>query len=149
MQLFLKLSKLQGTTSYLDENVGRVGVKSDTDTTWECCAVLLSIKIFQKCFFYTYIYVYIFLGDACDPDMDNDTILNEQDNCPKTPNRDQRDADRDGLGWVWFFGVCYVPTSWTIFFWKWKMWKFSFSVYFLLFPYPKIFSHFFPSHWKK
>ena len=44
----------------------------------------------------------IFLGDACDPDMDNDTILNEQDNCPKTPNRDQRDADRDGLGWVWF-----------------------------------------------
>ena len=38
--------------------------------------------------------------------MDNDSILNEQDNCPKTPNRDQRDADRDGLGWVWFFGVC-------------------------------------------
>ena len=37
--------------------------------------------------------------------MDNDSILNEQDNCPKTPNRDQRDADRDGLGWVWFFGV--------------------------------------------
>ena len=47
----------------------------------------------------------MFLGDACDPDMDNDTILNEQDNCPKTPNTDQRDADRDGLGWVWFF-VC-------------------------------------------
>jgi len=38
------------------------------------------------------------IGDACDPDMDNDSILNEQDNCPKTPNRDQRDADRDGLG---------------------------------------------------
>ena len=30
MQLFLKLSKLQGITSYFDENVGRVGVKSDT-----------------------------------------------------------------------------------------------------------------------
>ena len=30
MQLFLQLSKLQGTTSYSDENVGRVGVKSDT-----------------------------------------------------------------------------------------------------------------------
>ena len=30
MQLFLQLSKLQGTTSYFDENVGRVGVKSDT-----------------------------------------------------------------------------------------------------------------------
>ena len=30
MQLFLQLSKLQGTASYFDENVGRVGVKSDT-----------------------------------------------------------------------------------------------------------------------
>ena len=30
MQLFLQLSKLQGTTSYFDENVGRVRVKSDT-----------------------------------------------------------------------------------------------------------------------
>ena len=30
MQLFLQLSKLQGTTSYFDENVGRVEVKSDT-----------------------------------------------------------------------------------------------------------------------
>ena len=30
MQLSLQLSKLQGTTSYFDENVGRVGVKSDT-----------------------------------------------------------------------------------------------------------------------
>ena len=30
MQLFLQLSKLRGITSYFDENVGRVGVKSDT-----------------------------------------------------------------------------------------------------------------------
>ena len=30
MQLFLQLSKLQGTTSYFDENAGSVGVKSDT-----------------------------------------------------------------------------------------------------------------------
>ena len=30
MQLFLQLSKLRGTTSYFDQNVGRVGVKSDT-----------------------------------------------------------------------------------------------------------------------
>ena len=30
MQLSLQLSKLQGTTSYFDENVGRVGAKSDT-----------------------------------------------------------------------------------------------------------------------
>ena len=29
MQLFLQLSKLQGTTSYFDENVRRVGVNSD------------------------------------------------------------------------------------------------------------------------
>lgn len=25
-------------------------------------------------------------------------IENQQDNCPKTPNEDQRDSDRDGLG---------------------------------------------------
>ena len=30
MHLFLQMSKLQETTSYFDENVGRVGVKSDT-----------------------------------------------------------------------------------------------------------------------
>ena len=30
MQLSLQLSKLQGTTLYFDENVGRVGVKSET-----------------------------------------------------------------------------------------------------------------------
>ena len=30
MQLSLQLSKLKGTASYFDENVGRVGIKSDT-----------------------------------------------------------------------------------------------------------------------
>jgi hypothetical protein len=30
MQLSLQLSKLQGTTSYFDGNMGKVGVKSDT-----------------------------------------------------------------------------------------------------------------------
>jgi hypothetical protein len=30
MQLSLQLSKLQGTTTYFDGNMGRVGVKSDT-----------------------------------------------------------------------------------------------------------------------
>ena len=30
MHLFLQMSKLQETTSYFDENVGRVGVESDT-----------------------------------------------------------------------------------------------------------------------
>lgn len=57
-------------------------------------------------------------GDACDDDLDNDSnfilllknhceyfnnnfskgILNSRDNCPKTPNPDQRDSDGDGLG---------------------------------------------------
>ncbi|XP_014256700.1 cartilage oligomeric matrix protein [Cimex lectularius] len=38
------------------------------------------------------------IGDACDPDMDNDGILNNQDNCPRISNPDQRDQDSDGLG---------------------------------------------------
>ncbi len=36
-------------------------------------------------------------GDACDPDKDNDTYLDETDNCPSIPN-DQSDLDLDGLG---------------------------------------------------
>ena len=40
MHLFLQMSKLQETTSYFDENVGRVGVKSDTvvSTRADCFA---------------------------------------------------------------------------------------------------------------
>lgn len=30
--------------------------------------------------------------------MDNDGILNENDNCPKIANRDQRDSDMDRVG---------------------------------------------------
>ncbi|XP_017791439.1 PREDICTED: cartilage oligomeric matrix protein [Habropoda laboriosa] len=38
------------------------------------------------------------IGDACDNDMDNDGILNNQDNCPKLKNQDQVDSDMDGIG---------------------------------------------------
>lgn len=35
-----------------------------------------------------------FRGDACDEDMDNDGILNENDNCPIAYNPDQADLNR-------------------------------------------------------
>lgn len=38
------------------------------------------------------------LGDNCDPDIDNDGILNAQDNCVRTVNPDQLDRDGDGVG---------------------------------------------------
>jgi thrombospondin 2/3/4/5 len=38
------------------------------------------------------------LGDACDPDIDNDGIPNKQDNCPRKANSDQKDRDGDGIG---------------------------------------------------
>jgi hypothetical protein len=38
------------------------------------------------------------LGNACDPDMDGDTIANASDNCPVTVNAGQQDLDSDGLG---------------------------------------------------
>ena len=42
MLLSLQLSKLQGTTSYFDGNMGRVGVKSDTVCCCHrCCRVVL------------------------------------------------------------------------------------------------------------
>ncbi|KAK5648496.1 hypothetical protein RI129_003388 [Pyrocoelia pectoralis] len=36
------------------------------------------------------------LGDACDPDADNDGIPNHPDNCPLIPNPDQADTDVGG-----------------------------------------------------
>ncbi|XP_077298566.1 cartilage oligomeric matrix protein-like [Arctopsyche grandis] len=38
------------------------------------------------------------IGDACDPDIDNDSIPNHSDNCPRHSNIEQRDSDGDGIG---------------------------------------------------
>jgi hypothetical protein len=37
-------------------------------------------------------------GDVCDSDIDGDTVLNEDDNCPWDANPGQQDNDSDGLG---------------------------------------------------
>jgi len=38
------------------------------------------------------------LGDAADPDSDNDGVANAADNCPLTYNPTQADSDHDGIG---------------------------------------------------
>ncbi len=38
------------------------------------------------------------IGDVCDPDADDDGVLNDDDNCPFRANPGQEDADGDGLG---------------------------------------------------
>ena len=38
------------------------------------------------------------LGNPCDPDDDNDGVLDGDDNCRVDPNPNQRDTDGDGLG---------------------------------------------------
>jgi len=38
------------------------------------------------------------VGDACDPDIDGDQIVNEEDNCPLVFNPDQTDTNRNGIG---------------------------------------------------
>jgi hypothetical protein len=37
-------------------------------------------------------------GNACDPDDDNDTVIDAEDNCPLISNPNQTDTDADGLG---------------------------------------------------
>ena len=37
-------------------------------------------------------------GDTCDTDDDNDGVTDFEDNCQKNANKDQRDADGDGIG---------------------------------------------------
>jgi hypothetical protein len=36
--------------------------------------------------------------DVCDDDIDADGILNDEDNCPTTPNADQTNSDSDSYG---------------------------------------------------
>lgn len=38
------------------------------------------------------------MGDTCDPDADNDGVINAHDNCIRVKNADQRDTDGDGIG---------------------------------------------------
>ena len=38
------------------------------------------------------------MGDACDPDDDNDGVPDGADNCSTRPNTDQADSDGDGIG---------------------------------------------------
>lgn len=46
----------------------------------------------------TSLFLLIGLGDVCDDDIDNDTILNHLDNCPYKSNTNQLDTDNDGIG---------------------------------------------------
>ena len=38
------------------------------------------------------------IGDACDPDKDNDTIINTMDNCEIVYNPDQTDSNSNNVG---------------------------------------------------
>ncbi|XP_068140578.1 cartilage oligomeric matrix protein isoform X2 [Drosophila tropicalis] len=38
------------------------------------------------------------IGNECDEDIDNDSILNQFDNCPLRRNQNQADVDHDGVG---------------------------------------------------
>jgi hypothetical protein len=47
-------------------------------------------------------------GDACDEDIDGDTVANLIDNCQDKPNGEQSDLDRDGLGEACDTHFCYT-----------------------------------------
>ena len=47
-------------------------------------------------------------GDACDPDLDSDGVLNKRDNCPNLFNVDQADEDRDQIGDACDNEYCFV-----------------------------------------
>ncbi len=38
------------------------------------------------------------IGDACENDLDGDTVQDNLDNCPMVPNEDQADTDANGIG---------------------------------------------------
>lgn len=38
-------------------------------------------------------YLVLCSGDACDPDIDGDLVVNAEDNCPYLPNLGQADTD--------------------------------------------------------
>ena len=38
------------------------------------------------------------IGDACDPDIDDDGVLNDADNCRFKSNPNQEDSDNDNIG---------------------------------------------------
>ena len=40
------------------------------------------------------------LGDACDPDLDDDGVPNETDNCPRNSNENQANGDMDSNGFA-------------------------------------------------
>lgn len=75
-------------------STGAAVAQSRTDCQYVCSTTSLCD---QRC---TENDVYITCGDygVCDPDPDDDGILDWSDNCPRTYNPGQDDCDGDGIG---------------------------------------------------